>query len=235
MMVIVLGIIFMGNDAKASVQKTATVIQAKKIKPTSMVVKDPTGEIVNIGVAGKVATVSEATHYLKNFRKTTWHVTKKLTLSANGKTGTYYYLKNAKGTVKGYAKASDLKKGVTATTLLTIAKKQLGKSYRLGAVGPSSFDCSGFTSYVFKKAAKKTISRTAQAQYASQKHVKKARLKKGDLAFFGSSAANITHVGLYIGHGKMINAQSRGVITERINAPWWHVVGYSRPMAVSQF
>ncbi|AKP64712.1 cell wall-associated hydrolase [Levilactobacillus koreensis JCM 16448] len=109
-----------------------------------------------------------------------------------------------------------------------VAKAQLGKPYGWGSTGPSSFDCSGFTSYVYKKGASKRIPRTAQAQYNKYKHVSYKNIKKGDLVFFGGSKHSISHVGLYVGNGRMIDSQNRGVVTEAVHAPWWHAVGYAR-------
>lgn len=106
-----------------------------------------------------------------------------------------------------------------------VAKQNLGKPYVYGATGPSAFDCSGFTSYVFKKAASVSLPRTAQAQYNAGQKVSYSNIQKGDLVFFGWSASSISHVGMYIGKGKMIDAQNRGVITESVKAPWWNYVG----------
>lgn len=111
------------------------------------------------------------------------------------------------------------------SAVYNVAKQNLGKPYVWGATGPSSFDCSGFTSYVYKKGASISIPRTAQAQYNAAKKVSYSNLQKGDLVFFGSNASAISHVGFYVGNGKMIDAQNRGVITENVNAPWWHYVG----------
>jgi cell wall-associated NlpC family hydrolase len=113
------------------------------------------------------------------------------------------------------------------------AKKHLGTSYVYGATGPTHFDCSGFTKYVYKKSIGKAIPRTAQAQYRGTKKVSKSHVKKGDLVYFGSSTFGISHVGMYIGNGKMIDSQNRGVVTEKVYAPWWHVVGFSRPATLS--
>ncbi|WP_125547452.1 C40 family peptidase [Levilactobacillus lindianensis] len=109
-----------------------------------------------------------------------------------------------------------------------VAKSHLGARYVYGATGPSAFDCSGFTSYIYKKGAKTTLPRTAQAQYNHYKHVSYKHIKKGDLVFFGWSKGSISHVGMYIGKGKMIDAQNRGVVREAVHAPWWHAVGYAR-------
>ncbi|MDT6981488.1 NlpC/P60 family protein [Levilactobacillus zymae] len=119
-------------------------------------------------------------------------------------------------------------KTMSYSKIQKVAKAQLGKPYGWGSTGPSRFDCSGFTSYVYKHAAKKVIPRTAQAQYNKYKHVSYKNIKKGDLVFFGGSKRSISHVGLYVGNGKMIDSQNRGVVTEAVHAPWWHAVGYAR-------
>lgn len=64
------------------------------------------------------------------------------------------------------------------STVLTTAKQKLGHPYVWGATGPYAFDCSGFTGYVYKKAANITIPRTAQAQYNAYKHVSALTFKK---------------------------------------------------------
>ncbi|CAI2645363.1 C40 family peptidase [Apilactobacillus kunkeei] len=108
------------------------------------------------------------------------------------------------------------------------ASSKLGHPYVYGAVGPYSFDCSGFTQYAYRRGARKYLARTAQMQYNTNRHVSRKHVKKGDLVFFGSSRSNIYHVGIYIGHDRMIDAQNRGVVTEKIHVPWWHEVGYAR-------
>lgn len=115
-----------------------------------------------------------------------------------------------------------------------VATNELGKPYSYGAVGPNSFDCSGFTQYVMKNGANRNIVRTAQAQYDSYKHVKKSKIKKGDLVFFGSSKSDIYHVGIALNKHQMIDAQNRGVIIEPIHAPWWNLVGVSRPVSFAK-
>lgn len=112
--------------------------------------------------------------------------------------------------------------------MLKIAKSKLGDKYEYGASGLHRFDCAGYTQYIYKHGLHKQIPRTAQAQYDNYPHVKHA--KAGDLVFFGASNRAITHVGMYIGRGNMIDAQLRGVVIEKIHAPWWHLVGVSRPV-----
>ncbi|WP_105956574.1 C40 family peptidase [Apilactobacillus quenuiae] len=110
--------------------------------------------------------------------------------------------------------------------IYTVAKSKLGSPYIYGATGANAFDCSGFTSYVYKNSLGVRLPRTAQAQYNASTKVSRDNLQKGDLVFIGGSTSSIYHVGMYIGHGKMIDAQNRGVIKESIKAPWWNVVGY---------
>lgn len=109
-----------------------------------------------------------------------------------------------------------------------VASRQLGKRYRWGAIGPNSFDCSGLTNYTYRVAIHKRIPRTAQAQYNSGRHISYRNVQPGDLVFFGYSRYSIYHVGLYVGHGKMIDAQDNGVKRENVVAPWWHLVGTAR-------
>jgi cell wall-associated NlpC family hydrolase len=64
------------------------------------------------------------------------------------------------------------------------ARKQIGKPYRYGGSGPSSFDCSGLVQYVYRKAGVR-LPRTADAQHRHvRRHVKFADLATGDLVYF---------------------------------------------------
>lgn len=94
--------------------------------------------------------------------------------------------------------------------VIDFAKKYLGTPYKYGTSGPSSFDCSGFTSFVFKNTGI-AISRSSRDQAHDGEKVGKGDLRIGDLVFFdtvGKVDGNITHVGIYIGDGKFIHASS---------------------------
>lgn len=107
-------------------------------------------------------------------------------------------------------------------SLPSIAKSKLGKRYVWGAVGPSVFDCSGFTSYIYKKKGI-SIPRTSRQQSKYGKLVDRKHLKPGDLIFFDTSHRRtgvINHVGMYIGNNQFIHASSakkRVVITKLSN------------------
>ena len=108
-------------------------------------------------------------------------------------------------------------------TVVETAKKYIGCSYVYGASGPSSFDCSGFTSYVFKLHGV-SLSRTAQGQYKNGVAVERSNLQPGDLIMFGKSSSSINHVGIYIGGGQIVHAanKSRGVTTDTINSGYYN-------------
>lgn len=102
--------------------------------------------------------------------------------------------------------------------LLTEAHKHIGKPYVHGAKGPRQFDCSGFTSYVYKQFGL-SISPSSRMQYTQGTPVDRKDLRKGDLVFFTSrsSGRNVGHVGIVVsadnetGHFKFIHASIRGV------------------------
>jgi murein DD-endopeptidase MepM/ murein hydrolase activator NlpD len=119
------------------------------------------------------------------------------------------------------------------TALMEEAQKHLGKPYVFGASGPNSFDCSGFVCYVFKHSGVKNIERTnGQVLYSMCTPVSANDVKPGDLVFFAgtySTTSPISHVGIYIGNGKMINAGDPVKYAD-LSAPYWqnHFYAYGR-------
>lgn len=97
--------------------------------------------------------------------------------------------------------------------IVETAYTKLGTPYVYGASGPNSFDCSGFTSWVYRQHGI-SIARTAQGQSRGGTPVDRANLQPGDLVFFGSSTSNITHVGIYIGGGQMVHAPHTGDVVK---------------------
>uniref|UniRef100_A0AAU2JUT0 C40 family peptidase n=1 Tax=Streptomyces sp. NBC_00049 TaxID=2903617 RepID=A0AAU2JUT0_9ACTN len=89
---------------------------------------------------------------------------------------------------------------------LAYAAAQIGKPYVWGAEGPGAFDCSGLTSQAWAHAGR-TIPRTSQEQWAQLPKVPLDQLRPGDLVVYFPKA---THVGLYVGGGKVIQAPRPG-------------------------
>lgn len=102
--------------------------------------------------------------------------------------------------------------------LLKEANKHIGKRYVHGAKGPSAFDCSGFSSYVYKQFGY-NLSPASKAQYLQGTPVDRKSLRKGDLVFFTSRSSKgaVGHVGIVVsadnekGTFKFIHASIRGV------------------------
>lgn len=131
-------------------------------------------------------------------------------ISYNGKTAyvNSSYLQSSKPSSSSTS-SSNTSVSTSASAVIAYAKNQLGKPYVWGAQGPNSFDCSGFTYYVFKNKAGITLPRSSSAQSKYGTYVSKSNLRAGDLVFFDTNGSNngaVSHVGLYIGDGKIIHA-----------------------------
>ena len=108
-----------------------------------------------------------------------------------------------------------------AMAMADYASKFIGTRYRSGASGPSAFDCSGFTSYVYKNFGI-TLSRSSRTQYLEGEKVSINNVKPGDLLFFssrGSGRGRVGHVAMVVsvdneaGTCRFIHASTkRGVV-----------------------
>lgn len=108
------------------------------------------------------------------------------------------------------------------SSIVATAKKYLGYKYVYGGSSPSTgFDCSGFTSYLFKQHGI-ALSRTAAGQYSNGVAVSRANLQPGDLVMFGKSGIN--HVAIYIGGGQIIHAStpSTGVRIDTLTSGYYN-------------
>ncbi|MFC9056593.1 NlpC/P60 family protein [Streptomyces sp. NPDC057074] len=105
------------------------------------------------------------------------------------------------------------------------AMAQIGKPYVWGAVGPSSYDCSGLTSAAWA-AAGHPIPRTSQAQWQGLTRVGLSSARPGDLIIYYNDA---THVGMYIGGGQMVHAPRPGRNITTAPAASMPILGVVRP------
>jgi cell wall-associated NlpC family hydrolase len=90
-----------------------------------------------------------------------------------------------------------------------IASEQQGKPYQYGSTGPSSFDCSGYVTYIYKTRLGKDVPRTSAQQEAYFPRVSQSAKQPGDLLFFRTDG-RVSHVGVYAGEGKMWASPSTG-------------------------
>jgi cell wall-associated NlpC family hydrolase len=100
---------------------------------------------------------------------------------------------------------------ITRQAVLSAAGAQVGVPYVWGGENRHGFDCSGLVQYVFSKAHVQ-LPRTADRQYLVGTPVSYEQAKPGDLMFFntGSQPGNVTHVGIYLGHDRMLHAPRAG-------------------------
>lgn len=106
-----------------------------------------------------------------------------------------------------------------ATTLgqraVTEAARHYQAPYRYGAVGPTRFDCSGFTMYVFQRLGR-SLPHSSASQYNASgvRHISRASLALGDLVFTIRDG-RIRHVGIYAGSNTMWAATQTGDVVRK--------------------
>ncbi len=111
------------------------------------------------------------------------------------------------------------------SAVVSIAKKYLGAPYSWGKTGPNSFDCSGFTSFVYRQVGV-NLPRVSQDQIGAGQRVSRSDLAPGDLVFFGSP---IHHVGIYVGGGMYIHAPRTGDVVRISSMSRGGYAGACRP------
>lgn len=121
------------------------------------------------------------------------------------------------------------------TSMQECINEYMGVPYLYGGNGKYGIDCSALMQKLFKTVGI-TLPRTAQAQYDSVTHIADYEAQPGDLIFFHGtydSGTYITHVGLYVGNGKMFHASSGNgyCCYSSIDSEYYHnhMVGYGRP------
>jgi cell wall-associated NlpC family hydrolase len=95
-------------------------------------------------------------------------------------------------------------------SVVAVARAQIGKRYRTGGMSPErGFDCSGLVKYVLE-ALKVEVPRTSREQSRIGAAVPRdtTQLRPGDLLLFGKPRSGVSHVGIYVGHGRYIHASS---------------------------
>lgn len=102
--------------------------------------------------------------------------------------------------------------GGNVATLVGFLRAQVGKSYVMGATGPSAYDCSGLTQAAFRQIGI-SLPRTSQSQSTAGTQVSLSNLRPGDILYWGG-AGSAHHVAVYIGDGRFIGAQnpSTGIV-----------------------
>ncbi|MEQ0565973.1 NlpC/P60 family protein [Amycolatopsis sp. NEAU-NG30] len=113
-----------------------------------------------------------------------------------------------------------------AQTAVNAALSKLGSPYGWGDTGPNSFDCSGLMLWAYGKAGIK-LPRSSREQSTFGAAVPRDQLQPGDLVFYYSP---VSHVGMYIGDGKMVHAPDTGDVV-KISPLQSQYAGARRPTA----
>lgn len=110
--------------------------------------------------------------------------------------------------------------------VLQAAYSVIGTPYQYGGTSPETgFDCSGFTMWAWSHAGV-SLPHSSAAQYSSLPHVAREDVQPGDLLFFYSP---ISHVGIYVGGGRMIHSPHTGDVVSVVAVYWDRFVGATRP------
>jgi cell wall-associated NlpC family hydrolase len=112
-----------------------------------------------------------------------------------------------------------------AAKAIQYALAQLGDRYIWGADGPDGFDCSGLTMASWRQAGV-SLPHSSQQQYYSGDKIPRSELQPGDLVYFYSP---ISHVGIYIGNGKMVHAPNPSRRVEIASIDEMPYAGATRP------
>ncbi|TFE31036.1 hypothetical protein E0F15_11185 [Frankia sp. B2] len=143
------------------------------------------------------------------------------------------YTDHTTGTAGG-GEASVPAPGAAVDVAVDYATAQIGLPYQWGGDGPAAgdvgFDCSGLTQAA-AQAAGVRLPRVAQDQYNAGPHLPAdTPLQRGDLVFFGTSTASISHVGIYVGDNMMIDAPNRNAPVRMEDYRWTDYRGATRPI-----
>lgn len=120
----------------------------------------------------------------------------------------------------------DNKEDARREAIVNLALEQEGKPYIRGAVGPASYDCSGYVYYIVREAAGIQLPRMSKNIYKKVKFKSKKALLPGDLVFFHTTHdGSPSHVGIYLGENKFISALSDGkkpgVVISKMDSKYW--------------
>ncbi|MDZ7786600.1 MAG: C40 family peptidase [Halofilum sp. (in: g-proteobacteria)] len=97
-----------------------------------------------------------------------------------------------------------------------------GTPYRFGGDGPGGFDCSGLVHYAYEQAGAR-VPRTARGQYEAVRRLYVEQLVPGDVVFFRTGGALVSHVGIYVGRERFVHALNAGepVRVSRLDSSYW--------------
>ena len=169
---------------------------------------------------GVLGSIYDGNYYAITGQTNGWYQ-----INFNGRTGYVsadYVLAQTLKDLETAAKPAVNHDASLADQIIAYAMQFKGYPYVYATAGPNSFDCSGFTSFVYGHFGY-TLSRSSKDQINNGVPVSKSQLQTADLLLFSSNGTTVTHVGLYIGDGKFIHASTpaTGVIISDLNSTYY--------------
>lgn len=198
------------------------------VTPTSTSTQNPTSNVVKLNTTGIVLATKLNVRYGPSVNYWSFH---KLWMGNRvkviGQLGSWYQIQLSDGRT-GWVSKTYLKvntRQMKINTVISTAKSLIGTPYVWGgeSLREGGFDCSGFTQYVFKQAGY-NLNRVSRDQATQGTYVSRNNLLPGDLVFYSFQGNGvISHVGLYIGNGQMINSPKTGdtVKITNITTSYW--------------
>ncbi len=205
--------------AKTQVTKSKVKVGANK---TSYVQGKKGAKLkIRVSVAGKKASGKVKIYDGKKLLRTvkakkgraSYTLPKKLSAKKHTITVRFFPSHGAKKHIKSSKAKLRIKVIDRGKHIANVAKKYVGTKYRSGGTTPRGFDCSGFTSYVYKKAGVKRLPTSSSAQRHVGKVIPRSKAKAGDLIWTPG------HVAIYLGGNKQIDAPRPGK-TVQVRSIW---------------
>ena len=188
----------------------STILQKLKLNEEVSIIEEVDSIWCKVSIDGATGYISK-----ELLSDTKQEEKKEETTNTTSRDGESVTRENVKEETKENNSKSETSNNKTSTSktneIVEYAMKYLGCDYVYGGSSPKGFDCSGFTSYVYKKFGY-NLSRSSGGQANDGTKVNKADLQPGDLVIYkNQSLTRIGHVGIYIGNNKMIHASEPGV------------------------
>ena len=206
-------------NMRETADNNAKLINQLKVN-TKVTVLETEGTWSKIKVNGKTGYV--ASKYLSDKKVDVTSRSEEISRGSENKSNNTESTQKAENNAKSTEATNS--SSASGNNIVAYAKKYMGYKYVSGGSSPSTgFDCSGFTSYVYKQCGI-SISRSSSAQASNGTAVSKSNLQPGDLVIFNNRAnTSIGHVGIYIGGNTFIHAgnSGTGVITTSLSDSYY--------------
>lgn len=183
-------------------------VSAKAVKVLHGTAYAPEGKEVQVAeLSANIYSDPDVTQHAPVLRLP-WEARLALAPDQTSKSGRWIHVQLVDGTT-AWVQHGDVSTDPTPLTIpqmIDLAHRFLGTTYTWGGVSSFGFDCSGFTQMLERqRGIEMPRDADLQAAWSGVVPVKRADLQPGDLLYFGSSPAKITHTGMYIGNGKFIH------------------------------